>query len=178
MTDPDKLGLMRMKDPNEALGLAVRLLAGEAPFRDMPLGFSMGGLVHSIDHGNYFFARQGGRAVGIAFWMYAQPEDAEAWIFRGERITREAMDRGGPVGIILGMQAIESAVAKLLVRTLRDNFADVDICYFLRDYGKENGRPPRAARFVRPRVRRKAKAPAAAVAENSEAAQPAPPSEA
>lgn len=151
------LGLMQMKDPNEALGLAVRLLAGEAPFRDMPLGFSMGGLVHSIDNGNYFFARREDRAVGVAFWMFAQPEDAEAWIFRGERITKEAMDRGGPVGIILGVQAIEPAIAKLLIRTLRDNFADVDICYFIRDYGKDSNRKPRATRFVRPRVRRKPK---------------------
>ncbi|MEP4767914.1 MAG: hypothetical protein ABJQ21_25660 [Roseibium sp.] len=153
----DNLRLMQMKDPNEALGLAVRLLVGEAPFRDMPLGFSMGGLVHSIDNGNYFFARRGDVAVGVAFWMFAQPEDAEAWIFRGERISKEAMDRGGSVGIILGVQAIEPVIAKLLIRTLRDNFSDVDVCYFIRDYGKESNRKPRATRFVRPRVRRKPK---------------------
>lgn len=151
------LHLMQMKDPNEALGLAVRLLAGEAPFRDMPLGFSMGGLVHSIDNGNYFFARRDDRAVGVAFWMFAQPEDAEAWIFRGEQISKEAMDRGGSVGVILGVQAIEPVIAKLLIRTLRDNFADVDVCYFIRDYGKDRDRKPRATRFVRPRVRRKPK---------------------
>jgi hemolysin-activating ACP:hemolysin acyltransferase len=154
---PD-LGLMQLKDPNEALGLAVRLLAGEAPFRDMPLGFSMGGLVNSIDKGNYFFARREDRALGVTFWMYAQPEDAEAWILRGERIGKEALDRGGPIAIVLGLQATEQEVTRYLFRSLRDVLTHVDICYYLRDYGKDSERGPRAVRLIRPRIRRKPKA--------------------
>ncbi len=36
------LGLMRLMNPNEALDLAIRLLAGEVPFRDIRLGMSTG----------------------------------------------------------------------------------------------------------------------------------------
>lgn len=172
--NPDRLGLMRLKDPNEALGLAVRLLAGEAPFRDMPLGFSMGGLVRSIDSGNYFFATRGDRALGVTFWMFAEPEDAEGCLFRGEPLSEDALTKGGPVAIVLGLQATETAVTRFLFRSLRDILTEVDICYYIRDYGKDGTRGQRAVRLIRPRVRRKAKAPAAAVAENSEAAQPAP----
>lgn len=152
------LGLMRIKDPNEALGLAVRLLAGEAPFRDMPLGFSIGSLVGSIDAGNYFFARRGDRALGVAFWMFTQPEDAEGWLFRGEPLSEDARKNGGPVAIILGMQATEAAVTRFLFHGLRDViFAELDICYFMRDYGKDGTRGRRAVRLIRPKVRRKPK---------------------
>jgi len=162
MNKPDSadtsLGLMRVKDPNEALGLAVRLLAGEAPFRDMALGFSIGSLVGSIDAGNYFFARRGDRALGVAFWMFTQPEDAEGWLFRGEPLSEDARTKGGPAAIILGLQASETAVTRFLFRGLRDIYDEVDICYFMRDYGKEGLRGNRAVRLVRPKVRRKIKA--------------------
>jgi len=151
------LGLMRIKDPNEALGLAVRLLAGEAPFRDMPLGFSMGTLVGSIDKGNYFFARRGDRALGVTFWMFTQPEDAEAWLFRGEQLSEDAFKKGGPAAIILGLQATEADVTRFLFRGLRDVYEEVDLCYFMRDYGKDGDRGRRVVRLVRPKVRRKPK---------------------
>jgi hemolysin-activating ACP:hemolysin acyltransferase len=151
------LGLMRIKDPNEALGLAVRLLAGEAPFRDMPLGVSIGSLVGSIDAGNYIFASRGDRAVGVTFWMFTQPEDAEAWLFRGKRLSEDALTKGGPAAIILGLQATETEVTRLLFRGLRDIYVEVDLCYFMRDYGKDDDRGRRAVRLVRPKVRRKPK---------------------
>jgi hemolysin-activating ACP:hemolysin acyltransferase len=151
------LGLMRIKDPNEALGLAVRLLAGEAPFRDMPLGVSIGSLVGSIDAGNYIFASRGDRAVGVTFWMFTQPEDAEAWLFRGKRLSEDALTKGGPAAIILGLQATETEVTRLLFRGLRDIYDEVDLCYFMRDYGKDDDRGRRAVRLVRPKVRRKPK---------------------
>lgn len=161
---PDaSLGLMRIKDPNEALGLAVRLLAGEAPFRDMPLGFSIGSLVGSIDAGNYFFARRGDRALGVAFWMFTQPEDAEGWVFRGERLSEDAHQKGGPAAIILGLQATDAEVTRFLFRGLRDVYEEVDLCYFMRDYGKDGGRDRRLVRLVRPKIRRKPKAAAAVV---------------
>lgn len=160
MTQPEiaSLDLMRLKDPNEALGLAVRLLAGEAPFRDMPLGFSAGAIISSIDREEYVFARRGERALGIAYWMFVEPGKAEAWISEGKRL--EAADRldSSLAAIIMGVQASEPAVAKYLMRCLRNGeLAQCDVCYFVRDYGKGKG-SQRAMRLVRPKSERQASA--------------------
>ena len=79
MAESDEpIGLMRLRDPNEALGLAVRLLAAETPFRGMELGQAIGMLVRAIDAGQYIFARRGDRAIGMTCWLYVAPEKAES----------------------------------------------------------------------------------------------------
>ena len=157
MTEPkdQALGLMKLKDPNEALGLAIRLLAGESPFRDMPLGFSVAGLVGSIDAGDYIFVRRGERAVGVAHWMYVKPETGEAWLGEGASFVEEERLKSSPAVIIMALQAIDASVTRFLFNGLRDVcLADCQLCYFLRDYGKDKG-GMRGVRMVMPKVRRK-----------------------
>lgn len=157
MARTEPLGLMRLKDPNEAAGLALRLLAGESPFRDMPLGMSAGTMLGSIDRGHYAFARRGAKALGFACWAFADPQDAQTWM--DERTPFTPKDTGGPGSavIIMAMQAVDTSVARFLTKSLRDQeLAHIDLCYYYRDYGKD-GRGGRAVRLVRPKVRRMAR---------------------
>lgn len=153
---PDtSLTLIRIRDPNEALGLAVRLLAGETPFRDFPLGLSIGGLVSVIDSGRYAFARRGGLAVGFVGWGLAGREVAEAWAFCGYVPKPEEVE-AGPCVLVFALQAVSTDVTRFLVRCMRDQlFADKDTAYFIRDYGAgaeaEGGRRLRAVRLNRRR---------------------------
>lgn len=146
---------MRLKDPNEALGLAIRLLAGEAPFRDMRLGMSTGMLVNAIDANHYVFVRRENKAVGFAAWKYTSKEDAEAWLFEGrapEGGSQATEDTR--VAIMLAVQGIETRVIRHLMRELRDGeLGGCDTLYYMRDYGA-GGRGKRAVRLVRPKVRR------------------------
>jgi hemolysin-activating ACP:hemolysin acyltransferase len=149
---PAPLGLMRLKDPNEALGLAIRLLAGEAPFRDMQLGMSTGMLVEAIDANHYIFVRRDNKAIAFAAWKYSRKEDAEAWLFDG-RAPEGGATRDARVAIMLAVQGIETPVVRYLMRQLRDGeLGDCDTLYYMRDYGK--GRGKRSVRLVRPKVRR------------------------
>lgn len=153
--DPDAMTLMRLRDPNEALGLAVRLLAGEAPFHDMGLGMSTGLLVGAIDCGRYAFVRRGAKAVGFAAWLFTTNADAEAWLFNGQTPEGgvERLD-GGPVAIMLAVQGIDTSAVRFLIRHLRDgDLGQCNTLYYMRDYGPD-GRGRRAVRLVRPKVRR------------------------
>lgn len=147
------LRLIRIKDPNEALGLAVRLLAGVAPFREMPLGLSMGAMIEAIDAETYAFAARPGRAVGIACWRFCRQEDAETWLFGGARLAEAAPPDDRRCAVMMAMQASDRAVVGFLNRALREGpLRPCQTLYYLRDYGPD--RPRRAVRLVRPRVRR------------------------
>lgn len=153
MAQNEELGLMRMKDRNEALGLAVRLLAGEAPFRDMPLGFSIGAIVSAIDTEHYVFASRNDRALGIAYWTFVEPEHAEAWLSEGRQLQADEFLDDGPCVIIMGVQATEPRVVRYLMNNLRDKvLAQCNVCYFLREYGNQ-ARGHRGVRLVRPKIR-------------------------
>lgn len=146
------LSLVRFRDPNEAVGLAVRLLAGVAPFRQMPLGMSMGLLVQAIDGGTYAFATRPGRAVGFACWRYCQAAEAEAWLFGDGRLAETDPPETEDCAIMLAMQAIDTSVARFFHPALRDGpLRTCRTLYYFRDYGA--ARPRRAVRLVRPRTR-------------------------
>lgn len=156
MSEPEPkkapLGLMRLKDRNEALGLAVRLLAWEKPFRDLPLGMSAGALVDAIDNDRYFFATRDDVAVGVTYWIFLEPEVAENWLFKGQQLAIEDAVKGGSAAVALGMRAVEASATRFLFRNLRDvAFAENTICYYLRTY--PNGQS-RAVRLIRPHVSR------------------------
>lgn len=151
---PDtSLTLIRIRDPNEALGLAVRLMAGETPFRDFPLGLSVGGLVSVIDSNRYAFARRGGHAVGFVGWGLAGREVAEAWAFKGYVPKPEEVE-GGPCVLVFALQAVSTDVTRFLVQRLRTQlFPDKQSAYFIRDYGPgaDGKRRLRAVRLNRRR---------------------------
>lgn len=150
------LGLMRLRDPNEALGLAVRLLAGEAPFDEMPLGSSSGLLAAAIDADNYAFVTRGDLAVGVGCWTYTSQKAAEDWAFEGKPLDlNSARDNDHEVAIMLAVKAVDASVVRFMVRNLRDgDLADCNALYFIRDY-QGTGRGKRLVRLVRPRVRRR-----------------------
>lgn len=146
------LALMRLKDRNEALGLAVRLLCGEEPFRDMPVGGSIGTLISSIDVDNYAFVQREKKAVGFACWQYCSVEQAEAWR-SSERASIPLGANPGRVAVMYAVQAIDLSATRHLMLGLRDGpLLGCDLIYYYRDYGS-NGRPPRIVRLVRPKKR-------------------------
>lgn len=154
-TEETPLRLIRIRDPNEALGLAIRLLAGAAPFRDMPLGLSTGALMEAIDMDAYAFASRPGEAVGFAAWRPCLAAEAEGWVFGTDRRIPPQIASAPDSAIVLAVQAQNSAVARFLHRQVRDG----PLCwcptfYYVRDYGAEAGRPLRAVRLQRPRSRR------------------------
>lgn len=154
MTEPETLGMMRLKDPNEAAGLALRLLAGETPFRDMPMGMSAGMMLSAIDQSHYVFARRANRAVGFACWTFTDPQSAEDWMRKGRPFESLETAASGSAAVVLAVQAIDTETTRFLFKGLRDNqLATVDLCYYVRDYGKE-GKPPRYVRMIRPKIRR------------------------
>lgn len=158
MAEPDELGLMRLRDPNEAAGLAIRLLAGESPFREMPLGMSAGTMLNAIDRDHYAFARRGDRAVGFTCWMFTDIATAEAWMHQGTPLGEGAAKDDGAAAIVLAMQGGDAAVTRFLFHTLRDiGLADRSVCYYLRDYGPD--KPRRLVRLVRPVSRGRTPAP-------------------
>jgi len=143
--------LVRFRDPNEALGLAVRLLAGEAPFRDLPLGASAGAVVSAIDDGSYAFVSRQEQAVAVACWRRTSLEQGEAWL-RGAPLNLDAPSQAEPAALILAVQAIDAAAAGYLMRRLRDGeLSDCLVVYYLRDYA--GLRPKRRVRLVRPAAR-------------------------
>lgn len=149
MANTDELGLMRLRDPNEAAGLAIRLLAGESPFREMPLGMSAGTMLNAIDRDHYAFARRGDRAVGFTCWMFTDVATAEAWMHEGTPLGADAANEDGAAAIVLAVQAIDAKVTRFLLHALRDiELAERSVCYFLRDYGPD--KPRRLVRLVRP----------------------------
>lgn len=154
MTEPETLGMMRLKDPNEAAGLALRLLAGETPFRDMPLGMSAGMMLSAIDRNHYVFARRTNKAVGFACWTFTDPQSAEDWMRKGKPFESFETATPGAAAVVLAVQAIDTETTRFLIKGLRDTqLAAVDLCYYVRDYGKE-GKAPRYVRLIRPKVRR------------------------
>ena len=154
MTETETLGMMRLKDPNEAAGLALRLLAGETPFRDMPMGMSGGIMLSAIDRNHYVFARRANKAVGFACWAFTAPQGAEDWMRKGIPFESFETATPGAAVVVLAVQAIDTETARFLIKGLRDNqLAAMDLCYYVRDYGK-NGKTPRYVRLIRPKVRR------------------------
>jgi hemolysin-activating ACP:hemolysin acyltransferase len=153
--DPDTppLKLIRLRDPNEALGLAVRLLAGVPPFDTLPLGLSISGLVSRIDGGDYAFAQRAARAVGFVAWGFADAVVAEAWAFQGRVPQPGEVAPDKPCAMVFAMQAISPEVTRFLWSQLRDHvFAGRETAYYIRDYGKQpdGRRRTRAVRMQRP----------------------------
>ena len=149
----EPLAMVRLRDPNEALGLAVRLLARAPPFDALPLGLSIAGLVDRIDCDHYAFARRADRALGFVTWGYADAAVAEAWAFE-RRIPKPgelAPDR--PCAMIFAMQSTSPDVTRFLWMRLRDQvFAGRQLAYYIRDYGPQpdGSRRTRAVRMQRP----------------------------
>lgn len=151
------LNLIQLKDPNEALGLAARLLAGEAPFRSLPLGNTLGVLIMAIDANTYAFARRGSRAVGVAAWFRTTIAAAERWNFGQGAVSLEDIRPDGAAAIIPAVQAIDSATARFLSVRLRDQLLrPCRVAYYVRDYAAKDGRRTRFVRLVRPQSRRAA----------------------
>ena len=153
--DEAPLTLIRIRDPNEALGLAARLLAGQTPFRDFPLGLSVGGLISVIDNDRYAFAQRDGKAVGFVGWGLSSREIAERWAFKGYVPNPDEVS-DGPCVLVFALQAISTDVTRFLVQRMRDQiFPDKLAAYFIRDYGSDTKGKPRlrAVRLVRGRAR-------------------------
>jgi hemolysin-activating ACP:hemolysin acyltransferase len=150
------LSIIRIRDPNEALGLAARLLAGEAPFRDLPVGASIGSLIAAIDREAYVFARRGDRVVGVVTWAFTTMDTAEAWAFERSRFDPSLISEEGEALIVTGMQAVDTSVTRFLISSLRDHLMkEAQVAYYIRDYGGRSGKRNRVVRLVRPRVRRR-----------------------
>lgn len=150
--DPS-LRLVRLKDPNEALGLALRQLSGVAPFRDIPLGLSTGALIEAIDMNAYAFAIQGSRARGIVAWRPCLAVEAEAWLFGPKQRTAPRIVDAPDAVIVLAVQADSREVTRFLHRAVGDGpLRGCSTFYYVRDYGRDGGRPARRVRLHRPRA--------------------------
>ena len=147
-----ELRLIRMKDPNEALGLAVRLVATARTFRDMPLGLSMQALIEAVDSDSYAFAARSGRALGVACWRLTTQAAAEAWLARDGPGVEPSETPDGRVAIMLAVQGTDAEVIRFLMRQLRDGpMRSVQLLYYMRDYG--TGKSARLVRLRRPKSR-------------------------
>lgn len=136
---------VRFRDPNEAVGLAMRLIAGSAPFDRLPLGLTGGLLISRIDAGDYGFARRGDLAVGVVIWGFTTEEAAAGFIDRTRPLGSEDLG-GGPAGLVFAFRAVDRATTRFLVTRLRKAvFAGAKSLRFIRDYGPgAAGRKPRA----------------------------------
>lgn len=146
MSGEAQFQFVRFKDPNEALGLAVRLLVGvdSGPFEQLPLGMSARMLTVLIDRGEYGFAKRAERAVGFAVWSFVHEDAAARYIGGTERLKVEEFGSGN-CGIVFAFHAVDRATTRFLGRRLRDTvFARADSVSFVRDYGRTGARPPRA----------------------------------
>ncbi|MEM9148617.1 MAG: hypothetical protein AAGC57_20880 [Pseudomonadota bacterium] len=153
----EPLSLIQVKDPNEALGLAARLLAGGAPLRSLPLGSTLGVLIMAIDAGSYAFARRANRAVGVAAWFRTSVEAAERWNYGQGLVSPADIQTDGAAAIIPAVQAIDAETARFLSQRLRDQLLrPCRVAYYVRDYAGREGRRTRLVRLVRPSARRTA----------------------
>jgi hypothetical protein len=142
-----------LRDPNEALGLAVRLLAGVPPFNALPLGLSIGGLVDRIDSNHYGFAQSQARAVGFVSWGFSEQAVAEGWAFERRAPKPGEITPDGPCAMVFAMQAISADVTRFLWSQLRTKaLAGRDVVYYIRDYGvrTDGSRRTRGVRMRRP----------------------------
>ncbi len=147
-TDGAAHDFVRFRDPNEALGLAVRLVAARPPFDRLPLGLSAGMLTGLVDRGSYGFARQGSTATGFAAWSFVPEEVAEAYL-REQRAVRPEEMGSGTAGVVFVLTSIDRPTTAFLVERLRNLvFAQASALYFIRDYGPA-GRSPRLVRMRR-----------------------------
>lgn len=146
-----ELAFVRFKDPNEALGLAVRLLAGTdaGPFEHLPFGVSMRLMATLIDRGDYGFAQRGREAVGLAMWAFVDESVAER--FHAGAGVIDAADLGkGSAGLVFAFRAVDREATRFLTGKLRDVvFADAASLRFVRDYGRDADRPSRAVHMRR-----------------------------
>lgn len=153
MMTQDEMRFVRFRDPNEALGLAVRLLAGTdaGPFEHLPLGVSARMLTVIVDRGDYGFAQLGSRAVGFVAWAFVPEETAEGYLTGAAQIS--AADFGtGPAGVVFAFRAIDARATRFLAQNLRDVvFVDAPSLRFVRDYGRDAARKPRSVRLQRAR---------------------------
>lgn len=138
----------RFKNPNEALGLAVRLVSSVPPFNEMPLGLSVGMLIQLVDRELYGFAVADGRALGFVAWGRTSLENAKGYADGSRQILAEDLT-GGTAGVVFAMRSVRPDVTRFLTRRLKTEiFNDAADLFFIRDYGRdENG--DRRSRIVR-----------------------------
>ncbi|SEB04125.1 hypothetical protein [Rubrimonas cliftonensis] len=156
------MNFIRFKDPNEALGLAVRLLAGAdaGPFAALPFAASTRLLTLMIDRGDYGFAAREGRAVGVVVWAFVDEAVAARSIAGGGPIKPGDLG-GGESGLVLAFRAVDAAATAFLTRRLRDQvFAAAPSVRFVRDYGPGSSRRQRAVVMRRRQAPPEAHAPA------------------
>lgn len=138
------LAFVQFHDPNEALGLAVRLVGASAPFDRLPLGLTTGLLAHLIDRRDYGFARRGDVATGFVAYGFVD-EDAALEFLRGVRQLSPAdlKTKDAGAGLVFAFRGVDRATTDFLVSRLREVvFRRASTVRYIRDYGRD-GKPPR-----------------------------------
>lgn len=145
------LRFVQFRDPNEALGLAVRLLAGaeSGPFDNLPLGMSARLLSVLIDRGDYGFAQRENLATGFCAWSFMSEALAEAHVHAATSIRPEDLG-SGRAGVVFAFRAIDRATTRFMTKQLRNVvLRDAESLRFIRDYGPHAERLPRAVTMRR-----------------------------
>jgi hypothetical protein len=136
----EDLELVRFKDPNEALGLAVHLLAKDEPLNELPLGQIVPLAEAAIHSGHYVFAKRDGKVWGLLGWGYSDFDSAEAWV-KGQRLEQPVLRDKGPCVLLLCLQSETAEVANFLTRAIRDRlFPEHHLAYYIRVKKNRDGR--------------------------------------
>lgn len=149
----DNFAFVQFDDPNEALGLAVRLVGATAPFDRLPLGLSTGLLAHLIDRREYGFARRGDLATGFVAFGFVEDSAANAFLRGARRLfPGDLRPRGAGTGLVFAFRGVDRATTQFLVERLRDVvFRETEAVRYIRDYGDGAAKPPRLVTLRRRR---------------------------
>jgi tetratricopeptide (TPR) repeat protein len=138
-----RLTAWRPKDPAACLGLAVEFLSKMPAFARLQFGEWSQVLFYQVARGHCFFVvDQDKRVRGFLGWALTDQALAQQWV-EGRAGLRNEQCLAGDCVIINAFAAETDDANDLIVRTMRELFADKRLLYFKRHYPDGRTRPAR-----------------------------------